>query len=58
MSDPKYETYEERRERERCDPNLSADDRGPRNETYEEQLERWRRGWHEEWDKDEIWEGW
>ena len=39
------ETYDERRERERWDPDA---ERGPGHETYDEQLERWRRGWDQE----------
>lgn len=40
------ETYEERRERERNDPDLrDSYDRGPGHETYDEKLERWRRDW-------------
>lgn len=43
------ETYEERRERERRDPDA---DHGPGHETYDEQLERYRRGWNDEWDRE------
>ena len=38
------ETYDERRERERGDPNA---DHGPGHETYEEKQERWRRDDHD-----------
>lgn len=39
------ETYDERRERERRDPDA---ERRPGHETYDEKLERWRRGWEQE----------
>lgn len=39
------EIYEERRERERYDPDS---ERGPGHETYDEKLERWRRDWRDE----------
>lgn len=44
------ETYEERRDRERFDPDS---DRGPGHETYDEKLERYRRGWNDEWDREQ-----
>lgn len=43
------ETYEERSERERRDPDA---DHGPGHETYDEKLERYRRGWNDEWDRE------
>ena len=39
------ETYDERRERERRDPDS---ERGPGHETYDEKLARWRREWEQE----------
>lgn len=48
----RQETYDERRERERYDPDLRDEDRGPGHETYDEKIERWRDGWRSEWGDD------